>query len=725
MKDTFITLAILAVFGISSAQETTKISFDGLVEPSEWDAAERFSIAYEIDPGNNTPSPNKTDVYVTYDDEHILVGFIAYADMSTLRSSVRNRDEAWVDDFVFFGLDTYADGRYMINFGSNAEGNQLDMKIDANGNDDETYDVTYYTKASKQEDAYHVEMLIPFKVLQFETKPIMNWKVIFYRSTYSGDNRSQNLNFAIDRENPCLICQTPASLVLENIKSKNRMTFLPNIFNGLEGVREGSALAYGSVKTNVGLSGLFDINNTTSVEYAINPDFSQVEADVTQIAINNTFAIQYPERRPYFNEGNDLIQSNLETVYTRAINKPLFSTKMINQGRRQRYYWLTAFDENSPYLVGGENESYFGEGGSSFANIFRFQRTFEGGSNLGFLTTNRFYNEGGHGNTFSFDGLFRIKKSYTLGFELNGTDALEPISDWIESDDLIEGRTVRLDGERNRGHAALVFLGRSSEHWNTDLFYAQSSPWYATPLGFATQNNTKTFNFRQGYQLFFEEKSKINSLNANVSYRNTANFYGVNKISRLQGQLYMAFDKNIAFEVSRRQVFNEEFYGFNAINMAENTLFLRFNPNEKFNFETFISQGDAIYRDREDPTVGKSLFIGSFNNFQLSPKLRISPSLRYSQLAKVDSDELFYEGYIFRTNINYQFNRDVSLRLIAEKNDFDKTWFLQPLLKYNPNPFTIFFVGGSTGYSLVDPMSTDYQTSSNQIYLKFQYMFDL
>ncbi len=91
MKDTFITLAILAVFGISSAQETTKISFNGLVEPSEWDAAERFSIAYEIDPGNNTPSPNKTDVYVTYDDEHILVGFIAYADMNTLRSSVRNR----------------------------------------------------------------------------------------------------------------------------------------------------------------------------------------------------------------------------------------------------------------------------------------------------------------------------------------------------------------------------------------------------------------------------------------------------------------------------------------------------------------------------------------------------------------------------------------------------------------------------------------------------------
>ena len=68
--------------------------------------------------------------------------------------------------------------------------------------------------------------------------------------------------------------------------------------------------------------------------------------------------------------------------------------------------------------------------------------------------------------------------------------------------------------------------------------------------------------------------------------------------------------------------------------------------------------------------MGKSLFIGSFNNFQLSPKLRVSPSIRYSKLSKVDRDELFYEGYIFRGNMNFQFNRDISLRVITEKNDF-------------------------------------------------------
>jgi hypothetical protein len=707
------------------AQKTDKITFDGVVDSEEWSESQRFEIAFEFNPGDNVPSPYRTEAYVTYDEEYLLVGFVASADMKNLRSSIRNRDEAWVDDFVFFGVDTYSDGRYMINFGSNPEGSQLDMKINSNGNDDESYDVNYFTKTSKHSDAYHIEMMIPFNVLQFEAKSVMDWKVVFYRSTYSGDNRSQNLNFPIDRENPCLICQTPASIRIENIEKKNRTTLLPNIFAGTEGLRNEDRLEYGELRTNFGLSGLFDINNTTSLEFAINPDFSQVEADVTQIAINNTFAIQYPERRPYFNEGNDLIQSNLETVYTRSINKPLVSTKLINQGKRQRYYWLTALDENSPYLVAGENESYFGQGGSSFANIFRYQRNFQGGSNLGFLTTNRFYKGGGEGNTFSVDGLFRIRKSYTLGFELNGTSILEPNADWIESDDVIDGKTVRLDGEHNTGNSVLLFMGRSSKNWNTDLFYTQASPWYATPLGFATQNNTKTFNVRQGYQHFFDEESSINSLNANVVFRTTQNFYGVNKQSFLRGQIYMALDKNIAFELSHRESFNEEFYGFVAKDLSESSLFLSYNPNEKINLEVFTSAGDAIYRDRENPEVGKSLFIGSFNNFQLSPKLRVSPSIRYSKLSKVDRDELFYEGYIFRGNMNFQFNRDISLRVITEKNDFGKTWFLQTLLQYNPNPFTIFYIGGSTGYSLVDNLNNSYQTDSNQLYLKFQYMFDL
>ena len=135
--------------------------FDGMVTPEEWAQGQKFQIQYEIDPGNNSPSHNLTDVFVSYSETHLYVGFIAYANMSTLRSSIRNRDEAWQDDLVMFGLDTYGDGRYLVNFGSNAEGNQVDMKFSADGRDDESYDINFESKASKHEKAYHVELKIP------------------------------------------------------------------------------------------------------------------------------------------------------------------------------------------------------------------------------------------------------------------------------------------------------------------------------------------------------------------------------------------------------------------------------------------------------------------------------------------------------------------------------------------------------------------------------------
>ncbi len=68
-------------------------------------------------------SPHLTKAFITYTETDLYVGFIAYADMENLRSSIRNRDEGFRDDNVFIGIDTYGDGRYMVGLGANPEGN--------------------------------------------------------------------------------------------------------------------------------------------------------------------------------------------------------------------------------------------------------------------------------------------------------------------------------------------------------------------------------------------------------------------------------------------------------------------------------------------------------------------------------------------------------------------------------------------------------------------------
>ena len=70
----------------------------------------------------------------------------------------------------------------------------------------------------------------------------------------------------------------------------------------------------------------------------MNPDFSQVEADVTQIDVNSAVALEYPERRPYFNRGTDIVNYVSGAFYSRSINNPLISTKLISQGKKKRTF---------------------------------------------------------------------------------------------------------------------------------------------------------------------------------------------------------------------------------------------------------------------------------------------------------------------------------------------------------------------------------------------------
>jgi hypothetical protein len=714
----------LLFFSFFANSQNTPLNFDGIVTEEEWQNAERFDINYEISPGNNVPSPYLTQAFITYTETDLYVGFIAYADMKTLRSSIRNRDEGFRDDNVFIGIDTYGDGRFMVGLGANPEGNQLDVKLLSTGNDDITYDVNFESKASKHEDSYHVELKIPFSVLQFKQAPDMEWNVLLYRSTFTENNRSQNINFPIDLNNPCLPCQATTRIRLQNIKAKNRVNLLPYVYSGLDGTTTNNTLSYDKPTATAGLSGLFDLNNITSLEYAINPDFSQVEADVSRITANNTFAIFFQERRPYFNEGNDIIDTKLNTVYTRSINKPLISTKMISQGENQRFYWLSAYDQASPYLIAGENRSYFGEGKASFSNIFRYQRTYEQGNNIGFLTTNRIFKDGGYGHTIGVDARYRFKKSYTATFEFNKSIVLEPQADWIEENDQIQDKNTRLDGEKLTGDALYFSLQRNTKHWNSEIVYEQYAPHYQTPLGFVTQNSIRLLDISHGYTHFFDKEDFVKQLGISAGSEINFNYANLRKYFDVGAALNIQLSGNVQAEINYSHIFNEEFEGFYAKGLPEFSAFVSYNPSETIRLGMFTEVAESIRYDADNPAVGDSFFIGTFNAFQVTPKLRFSPSLRYSQLKNQEDQSLYFSGYIARANLNYQFNPNLSFRIVGEFNDFDKSYFIQPLLKWNPNPFTIFYIGGTNGYSQIETKKR-YGIENSQFYLKFQYLFDL
>jgi len=46
------------------------------------------------------------------------------------------------------------------------------------------------------------------------------------------------------------------------------------------------------------------------------------------------------------------------------------------------------------------------------------------------------------------------------------------------------------------------------------------------------------------------------------------------------------------------------------------------------------------------------------------------------------------------------------------------------LLKWNPNPFTIFYIGGTNGFSYVDSFNS-FKINQVNFYFKLQYQFDV
>lgn len=699
-----------------SVKAQDPILFDGVLSKGEWEDSQKYSIGYEIQPGNNTKAPFPTTVYIKYSDTHLYVGFDAKANMETLRSAVRNRDVAFVDDFVLFGLDTFGDGRSAIFVGSNADGSQVDTKLTANG-DDDSYDVNFESKASKGIDGYQVELKIPISTYQFSNEDVLQWNLILNRNTFANGVQSRNINFPIDRNNSCLICQTPDQLKLEGVEPEKRLFFLPYVFTGVSNTDNKTTFEYGKPSLSAGLGGLLDLSNNTSLEYSFNPDFSQVEADVSQINANTTFALFYPERRPYFNEGKEIVDTEIQTVYTRSINQPLISTKLIHQDAKQRLYWLAAYDTKTAYLIGNENESYFGEGNENVSNIFRYQRTFSRGSHIGMISTNRFLKDGGWDHTAGLTAQYRAKEKYSFSLELYKSFTEEPEKDWIEENDWIVEKTVALDGEDYNGDALNFWVERNTQNWNSSIYYQHKSPNFRTPLGFTVQTSVREMGFEHGYTHFYKDKF-VKQLQVEVEGDMTFNYLGLRKEAGLYMGAYLEMKGNWRTNISVGHLLNTEFEGFNPKGLNSASWWIGYNPSETLRINMFAEWERAINFDELE--VGRSFFFGTFNTIQINDAIRLSPSLRYSEMRRIDSQENYFSGYIARLNLNYQFNQNLSFRLVGEVNSFGEQFLIQPLLQWNPTPFTIFYIGGNNRYEFNDQFDS-YRLDDAQLYLKLQY----
>ena len=698
------------------------IILDGTLSSEEWNQASSYDLEYEVMPSRNTPAALKTTAYMKYDKKYLYIGIKAFGDPNKIRATLKNRDQTWNEDYVALMADPFRDGRYGVLIGVNALGVQLDEKHISSAGPDDSWNILFQSATAFQDDGYSAEFMIPFSELQLPDTEIQQWKIGFIRKSYQAGVQTVFASFKNLPAETCYACQADEEVLLGSPDEIYRSYLYPYIFINQFGNRPVKKFKVQNPDYEIGITGLYDLTRSSSIEYTINPDFSQIESDAPVIMENQTFALSYPEKRTFFLEGSELLKSDTQTVYTRSITNPLGAIKYTNQGENNSIYFLQATDTDSPYLAAGQYRSFLGNAGKSKVTIGRFKKNLGNKSHIGLIATNRDYQIGGSGSVVEFDSLINFLDDYILDLNYAKSDTQEGQIDFIGSEDTFAGRTYAMDGESFSGVAKNFRLRRAVDQSNWGVRFKDVSPTYRAHVGFVGRNDYKSRNYWYGRT--YRSTGTIRRINFNWNNRNRLNYRNQKTQEFYQFRVELETDFNFTGQIEWQVKASEKFDDIQYGKQTEFEIRGQYHPSESFFTSFEIEKGDSIAYRIDNPEIGDATEYNLYNVFRFSDNFKIALGHRYSELKNKVTGEEFYAGEINRFEIDYQIDGALSTRTIIEKNDFSEDYFLEALIQWKPNPYTIFYAGGTQFYKEPNPFSDNIRLETSQIYAKFQYFYN-
>ena len=706
------------------------IETDGDLGDAGWQGAAKADNFAEHKPGDQTQPEVNTEVLITYDDDNLYVAFLCYDDPKEVRTSFCTRDNIFNDDNVFVCLDTYGESAVAYEIAANPYGIQGDLLFSPANGEDITYDLIYRAAGRITDFGWVVEMAIPFSSLRFPSCRDQAWRADFWR------NRPRNTRYqyswaAYDRDESCWPCQWGTITGVSGVKPGRGFEILPSVVAHQAGHRNKlSQFKNEKIKGNAGLGISYDLSSELTAEATINPDFSQVESDAAQIDVNTTFALFYPERRPFFQEGSDLFNTYFTAVYTRSINDPLLAGKMVLRRGSNNVALLSARDEHSVVTLPFEEKSEFVENGKSYSNILRAKKEFGSQSHLGFIATDRRFDGGGSGSLVGLDGQLRFASVNALQFEVLAAHTLEidnpALGDTSWRHIRFDGgrHTAALDGEAFWGHAYFASLERETGDYAIGGEYREYSPTFRADNGLEPSNNSRAGTLWIVGVSRFDDSRILETIVGKAVFGRKWNFAGTAKDKWGEASLELALRKAQAAMHAEYTRDDELFRGkqFDGTWLAHNCISLQ--PSGAVNCSANINYGHCIAR--RQLVMGKEMSYGCSAN--LKPTDRLLASFSYSRVASDDLDtgERLFSQSVFRSKLSLQMLRELSARIVFQYNDRSNTWEVDPLLTYQLNPFSIFYVGSTYDYQDSDPAEGGrdaWTMTGRQYFLKLQYLF--
>src|SRR5688572_10412502 len=327
---------------------------DGVLNDEVWQNAAVFGDFLQTSPGDNVAPTHPTEFMMAYDSKNLYMAYKIKQDRSTVRATVARRDNIFNDDYVLVYIDTFNDQRqaYVIFF--NPLGIQADGTYTEGRGEDYSVDLLMESNGVLTEDGFTIEAAIPFKSLRYEAGKDKKWGLhIFRRVKYK--NNEYNSWMPNNRSISGSLNQAGLITGLDGIETTRQLEINPSFTVSESGRRTrftfddnpDGRFVNGGVKGVFGLTVKFGLTPTTTLDFAYNPDFAQVEADAPVSTANVRFPIFFPEKRPFFLERIDIFQSGMNVVNTRAIVDPDIAAKLTGR-RGKNTFGLMYASDNAP-----------------------------------------------------------------------------------------------------------------------------------------------------------------------------------------------------------------------------------------------------------------------------------------------------------------------------------------------------------------------------------------
>ena len=313
-----------------------------------------------------------------------------------------------------------------------------------------------------------VLITVPFKSLRFPVKAAgsQEWGLALVRSIRS-NNETDYWPGSTQRVNG-FIAQFATADGIADVSPGRNIQIMP--YGTFTGARFLDADTAAYVRENEGRAGV-DMKlvprDAVTLDFTINPDFSQVESDKPQVTVNQRFEVFFPEKRPFFLENSDFFNSPMTLFFSRRVRDPQFGARMTGKYGK----WATGalvMDDRAP---GQEADPASAEFGDRAVNVVgSARRDFANQSNLGFIATSRTF--GGSGNQVAGASThLRLDKNWFLDAQAVGSHDTD------------------LAGARHDGAATFVGLSRNGRAFNYFLSYTGISPGFRVPLGFVPRTD--------------------------------------------------------------------------------------------------------------------------------------------------------------------------------------------------------------------------------------------